>query len=88
MKKKLKKVGIIALLAGSLSLMSHTILPSEKVEQSSNRTVYVCMSPNAYAFHTNSNCPLLGRCNYAVRAVTLSKAQQMGRRQCRGRACN
>jgi len=44
--------------------------------------VYICTGPKSKRYHTNPDCRGLGSCSKAVRAVTIEKAQQMGRTLC------
>lgn len=44
--------------------------------------VYICCSPNAYAYHYNRHCGALTRCSYGVECVIRAKAKKDGRRPC------
>lgn len=41
--------------------------------------VYICMGPNAYAYHNNRGCSGLNRCSCEIRKVSLSEAKRLGR---------
>ena len=47
-------------------------------------TVYISTGSSAYAYHARKSCRTLKRCNEEghVRAITLEKAQNMGRTPC------
>ncbi len=44
--------------------------------------VYVCGGGSAYAYHNSESCAGLNRCTHGVSAVTVAKAEGMGRRPC------
>lgn len=48
-------------------------------------TVYISTGNGAYAYHATKTCRTLRRCNGEghIRAVSLEKAQSMGRRPCK-----
>ena len=46
-------------------------------------TVYVCTGPNSKRYHRHSDCRGLDRCSEEIEAVTVSKAQSMGRTPCK-----
>ena len=37
---------------------------------SSDKTVYVCISPNEKVYHVDKNCPALKRCKHDIIEVT------------------
>lgn len=45
--------------------------------------VYICTSPKAYAYHSDSWCRGLNNCNYSIKLIPASKARSMGRRPCK-----
>ncbi|MEZ4840654.1 MAG: hypothetical protein R2821_03865 [Flavobacteriaceae bacterium] len=45
-------------------------------------TVFVCLSENAYAFHTNLKCEGLGNCNSKIAKTNISEAKKYGYRIC------
>lgn len=51
----------------------------------SSTTVYVCTKGTAYAYHAKKTCRNLKRCveEGHVKAVSLEKAKDMGRRACK-----
>jgi hypothetical protein len=51
-------------------------------------TVYISTGNSAYAYHVKKTCRTLKRCNEEghVKAVSLEKAKEMGRRPCK--VCN
>jgi hypothetical protein len=46
-------------------------------------TVYVCVSKSSVAYHSRDNCAGLNRCSHEVRAMSVTDAQQLGKRACR-----
>jgi hypothetical protein len=48
-------------------------------DQQNTTPVWICTSPNAYAFHSISNC---SRCSYELKQIPIEKAIQIGRRAC------
>lgn len=45
--------------------------------------VYVCTGPKAYVYHFSASCGGLKKCSDEVIAVSVSKAQSMGRKACK-----
>ncbi len=52
-------------------------------EKPAKEYVYVCVSPTAYAYHSDKDCGGLNRCTHEVRKETVSEAKQDGRRACK-----
>ncbi|KUG08503.1 hypothetical protein [Solirubrum puertoriconensis] len=48
----------------------------------SAQTVYVCISKSSVAYHSSDGCAGLNRCTHEVRAMSVSAAQDMGKRAC------
>ncbi len=46
-------------------------------------TVYICVSKNAVAYHSNQNCRGLNKCTHEIKNVNISKAKDMGYRACK-----
>jgi len=46
-----------------------------------NSQVFICKSPNAYAYHKHK-CHGLKRCKYKVEKVDEAKAKKLGRKKC------
>lgn len=46
-------------------------------------TVYICTGPNSKRYHKHSDCRGLGKCSGEIEAVTVSKAESMGRTPCK-----
>ena len=46
-------------------------------------TVYICTGPNSKRYHKHSDCRGLGKCSGEIKAVTVSKAESMGRTPCK-----
>lgn len=46
-------------------------------------TVYICTGPNSKRYHSHSDCRGLDRCSEEIVAVTVSKAQSLGRTPCK-----
>ncbi len=72
---------------GMIALASPTADAKKKSKKKSggskatSGSVYICTSPNAYAYHRNPNCPGLQRCSYSVKKV--SKSSTSGMSPCR-----
>ena len=47
------------------------------------RTVYVCVSKTAYAYHLNRNCSGLARCTHEIKSESESTAIADGRKLCK-----
>jgi hypothetical protein len=45
--------------------------------------VYICLSPNAYAYHKNSGCRSLKRCKHKIVKVKLTDAVKKHFRPCK-----
>lgn len=43
--------------------------------------VYICVSPNAYAYH-NSYCRGLNQCTHDIDTISIAEAKDLGRRAC------
>gem|GEM_PF-1093636 len=46
-------------------------------------TVYVCMSPTSYAYHSSDGCSGLNRCSHPLKAMPTAEAEKLGKRACR-----
>ncbi len=57
--------------------------PSHYTRPDPTRYVYICLSPNAYAYHTNLYCRGLNRCRHKIIKVTEQEAIRRGYRPCR-----
>ena len=51
-------------------------------KKTNSETVYVCMGSNATRYHKTDECPSLGNCKGGVKAISIEKAQDMGRAPC------
>ena len=83
MKKILTIIPIAILtliLFGTEALADHP--SSSQAHATGNGTVYICTSPSAYAYHRSRGCPLLNRCNYTIKSVSVSTAKSMKRKPC------
>lgn len=69
-------------LAVLLALPMRTRAIAEYHSAESSPSVYICTSPKAYAYHSNSKCSALNRCNYSIKKVPLSSARSQGRSAC------
>ena len=49
----------------------------------SSTTVYICLSPYAYAYHKNPNCRGLRRCTHTIVKTTEKQAIRKGYRPCK-----
>lgn len=47
------------------------------------QTVYICTGPQSKRFHKTSHCRGLNSCSGEILAVSISKAQSMGRTPCK-----
>ncbi len=45
--------------------------------------VYVCISRESVAYHSDPECKGLGKCTHIVRKVTTSVAEKLGKRACK-----
>ena len=46
-------------------------------------TVYVCMSPTSYAYHSSDGCGGLNRCSHPLKAMPTAEAEKLGKRACK-----
>ena len=58
-------------------------VPKPRVAVQPTETVYVCMSPSSYAYHSSDKCNGLGRCTHEVKTMSAADAQGLGKRACR-----
>lgn len=75
----MKKLLLLSLLV--FPLMSAGI-KTEKYPKSTG-TVYVCMGPKSKVYHSDPECKGLDRFSTSVKAISLKKAEEMGRRACK-----
>lgn len=55
---------------------------------STEQTVYICTGPQAYAYHSNSDCSLMiTNCTGSIKEIPISKAHILKRKPC-GRCAN
>jgi hypothetical protein len=54
-----------------------------QAEASNESTVYICTGPNSKRYHKYYDCRGLGRCSGDIKAVSVSKAQSLGRTPCK-----
>lgn len=50
---------------------------------STNSVVYICTGPKAETFHKHKDCHGLNKCSGTIKALSISKAKEMGRRACK-----
>lgn len=55
----------------------------EGESKSNGEKVYICTGSSAYAYHFSSDCRGFNNCQGDVVAVSISKAQNMGRKACK-----
>lgn len=67
-----EKYGISTVYAANLQTMA-----------TNENTVYICTGPNSKRYHLHSVCRGLGNCSGEIEAVTVSKAESMGRTPCK-----
>lgn len=70
------------LLAMALAL-SFSPLSANAPTSTNKKTVYICNSKNAKAYHSKANCRGLNRCKYEPEAVTKAEAKSLGLRPCK-----
>ncbi|MBR1792425.1 MAG: hypothetical protein IJ764_02130 [Bacteroidales bacterium] len=76
----MKKILTLVLLLSAYAAMASYTLPQE-----SPKVVYVCVSETAYAYHAKRDCKFLSRCTHAVKAVSIEKAKELGKKKpCKG----
>ena len=54
-----------------------------QAEASNESTVYICTGPNSKRYHKYYDCRGLGRCSGDIKAISVSKAQSLGRTPCK-----
>jgi hypothetical protein len=47
-----------------------------------SETVYVCVSKGSVAYHSNRDCSGLAHCKFAIKAMSVSDAVKLGKREC------
>ena len=78
MKRLILSLSFLGLLAAGASVsQASRSLPVDE------DTVYICNSPNAYAYHRNRGCAGLNRCTHGISSVSKSTAQSKGRSACK-----
>lgn len=79
--KKLKITLLLAVLLPTLMSAAITIDGVTNTKAGDTK-VYVCTGPQSKRFHNTTKCRGLKSCSKQVIAVSLSKAQSMGRTPC------
>lgn len=51
--------------------------------ENSASNVYICTGPKAKVYHSSSTCRGMNNCGGNIIAVTLARAEKMGRRECK-----
>lgn len=51
------------------------------MSQSSN--VYICTGGSSVAYHKTKTCKGLTKCGKEIQSITLAKAKELGRRECK-----
>ncbi len=67
----------------SLSLMLGNVFTESVSDNSNNSVVYICTGPKAETFHKRNDCRGLNKCSGSIKALSISKAKEMGRRACK-----
>lgn len=67
----------------SLYIILGTVSTDSVSGNSANSVVYICTGPKAETYHKRKDCRGFNRCSGGIRAVSLSKAKEMGRRPCK-----
>ncbi len=49
----------------------------------SQNYVYICQGPRSKVYHRSQNCKGLSNCSTSLKEITVSEAEDMGRRACR-----
>ena len=49
----------------------------------STEKVYICTGPQSEVYHRTEDCTGLSRCSGIKKSITVSKANEMGRRPCK-----
>ena len=47
-----------------------------------SESVYICLSPTAYAYHFDANCRGFKQCTHDTKKVSIQQAISMGRKAC------
>jgi len=66
----------------TLTLFAILLLTSFTYENSSSK-VYICTGPKATVYHSSVTCRGMNRCSGNKVAITVAKAEKMGRRECK-----
>ena len=79
MKKPLRsaRLRLIVLLLVSACFASAgfvSSLPAVSAYSKTERAVYICSSPKAYAYHKSKSCRGLNRCSYEIKEIAKSEA--------------
>ena len=80
--KKIVTIGLLLFASIVPTITDASASGADKKRKGGGEVVYICTSPNAYAYHGDRYCPLLNRCDYSIKAVSKSQAVKMGRRGC------
>lgn len=52
-------------------------ISTTKTSGTKSNNVYICLGPNAYAYHLNKNCRGLRKCSCEIRAVSREEARKL-----------
>ncbi|MGI4823616.1 MAG: hypothetical protein ACRYFV_20585 [Janthinobacterium lividum] len=84
MKHLLPTLALLLALAGtSLAAPLRPATPVAVAPARSTATVYVCMSPTSYAYHSSEACSGLNRCSHPLKSMPTAEAEKLGKRACR-----
>jgi hypothetical protein len=54
-----------------------------KTQIKADTSVFICVSPNAYAFHSSKNCRGIQRCTHEIKSTSKIDATKLGYKPCR-----
>ncbi|MGI4823627.1 MAG: hypothetical protein ACRYFV_20645 [Janthinobacterium lividum] len=84
MKHFLPTLTLLLALAGvSLAAPPPLAAPLAAAPARPTATVYVCMSPTSYAYHSSDACNGLNRCSHPLKAMPTAEAEKLGKWACR-----
>lgn len=67
----------------SLYLVLGNVFTESVSDNSANSVVYICTGPKAETYHKSKCCRGLNRCSGSIKAISMVKAKEMGRRACK-----
>lgn len=67
----------------SLYLVLANVFTESGSGNSTNSVVYICTGPKAETYHRSKGCRGLNKCSGTIKALSISKTKEMGRRACK-----